>query len=104
MDILNANATLVNIISWIVFGLIVGFIVHLVDRADVKGGILGTLILGILGALLGGFLSNLLFGFGITGFNLQSFVVATLGGLLLAFIARIAFRSRFFRTRVTRMR
>ncbi len=77
-----------NILAWIVFGLIVGIIANVVDPRPAYGGIIGAIVLGILGALVGGFLSSLLFGVGITGFNLSSLIVAVLGALLLLLIAR----------------
>ncbi len=77
-----------NILSWIVFGLIVGVIAHYLDPRRNQGGLLGTTLLGILGALLGGFLGDLIFGVGVTGFNLSSFIVAVIGALVLLFISR----------------
>lgn len=82
-----------NIISWIVFGLIVGVIANMIDPQPARGGLVGAVVLGVLGALLGGFLGNLLFGVGISGFNLSSFIVAVIGSLVLLFIGR-AFRTR----------
>lgn len=77
-----------NIISWIVFGLVVGIIANLIDPYPSKGGMLGSIILGILGAILGGILGNIIFGIGITGFNLPSLALAVLGSLLLMFVER----------------
>lgn len=81
-----------DILAWLIFGLIAGYIAHLVDPKTVKGGLLGTLVLGVLGALLGGFLSNTLFGVGISGFNITSLVIAILGALLLSFLYRAYMR------------
>lgn len=80
-----------NILAWILFGLVVGFIANALDPRPNEGGLLGTILLGILGALLGGFLGDLLFGIGVTGFNLSSFIVAVIGSLVLLFLSR-AFR------------
>lgn len=77
-----------NIIAWIVFGLIVGVIANYIDPRPAKGGLLGAILLGILGALLGGFLGSLLFGVGVSGFDLSSFIVAVIGALVLLFIGR----------------
>ena len=82
-----------NLLSWFVFGLIVGIVAHLFDPAPDGGGVLGTLLLGILGALVGGFISNLVFGGGISGFNVPSFIIAVLGSLLLLFVQRAVRRS-----------
>lgn len=77
-----------NLISWVLFGLIVGVITHLVDPADTESSIFSTTLLGILGAVVGGLLANLLFGVGIGGFNLISFIIAVGGSLFLLFVQR----------------
>lgn len=83
----------VNLLSWIIFGFIAGFIVHLVDPTDARGGILATVILGILGAIVGGFLSSLLLGTAIVGFSFQGLIAAVIGGLVLSILARLIFHS-----------
>lgn len=77
-----------NIILWIIFGLIVGVIANIIDPYPTRGGVLGSIILGILGAVLGGILGNMVLGIGITGFNFPSVAVAILGAMLLMFIER----------------
>lgn len=77
-----------NLILWIIFGLIVGIVANIIDPYPSKGGMLGSIILGILGAILGGILGNMVFGIGITGFNFPSIAVAILGALLLMFVER----------------
>lgn len=77
-----------NIIAWIVFGLIVGIVANAIDPQPARGGMLGAIFLGIVGALIGGFLSDLIFGVGVTGFNLTSFLIAVAGSLILLFIGR----------------
>lgn len=81
-----------DVLSWIMFGLIVGIIANIIDPRPAAGGILGAIVLGIVGALVGGFLGNLLFGVGVTGFNISSFIVAILGSLLLLFVSRALVR------------
>src|SRR3954453_9929598 len=49
--------TLGHIISWAVFGLIVGLIARLLYPGRQPMGFIATMILGIVGSLLGGFLS-----------------------------------------------
>lgn len=77
-----------NIVSWVIFGVIVGTVANAIDPADSEGGILGAVLLGIAGALVGGFLANLLFGVSVTGFDLTSFIVAVAGSLVVLFGAR----------------
>lgn len=78
-----------SILTWIIFGLIVGVIANVLDPATEQGGLLGAIVLGIAGAIVGGILGNLIFGVGVSGFNLSSFVVAVLGSLLLLFIGKV---------------
>ncbi|KKS70161.1 MAG: Transglycosylase-associated protein [Candidatus Daviesbacteria bacterium GW2011_GWA2_42_7] len=75
-----------NILTWIVFGLVVGIIANLIDPKPAQGGMSGTI-------LLGGFLGDLIFGVGVIGFNLSSFIVAVIGSLILLALSR-AFRVR----------
>jgi uncharacterized membrane protein YeaQ/YmgE (transglycosylase-associated protein family) len=82
-----------NIISWLLFGLIAGIIANTIDPSPERGGLLGAVVLGVLGALLGGLLSNLIFGIGINGFNLPSLLIAVGGSLVVLFMSH-AFESR----------
>lgn len=78
-----------GILTWVLFGLIVGVIANAIDPSPMQGGILGSIVLGILGAVVGGFLASAIFGLdGVTGFNFESFAVAVLGSLLLLFGGR----------------
>ena len=54
--------TIGTIISWAVFGLVVGLIARLLYPGRQPMGFIATMILGIVGSLLGGFISYL-FGF-----------------------------------------
>ena len=79
-----------NIISWIVVGLIAGWLAGLV----VKGGgfgLFGNIIVGIIGGVLGGWIATSLFnmGAGVDGINLGSILVAFVGAVVLLLIARM---------------
>lgn len=51
------------------------------------GGWLATLVLGVVGALLGGFIGSAVFNVGLEGFfNLQTWIIAILGSLLVLVI------------------
>ena len=78
-----------GIIAWIVVGLIAGALAKLIMPGDDPGGIIVTILLGIVGAFVGGFVVNLLGGAGVTGFNLWSIVVATLGAIVLLAVYRM---------------
>jgi uncharacterized membrane protein YeaQ/YmgE (transglycosylase-associated protein family) len=71
-----------NILSWILFGLIVGIVAHSIDTSQ-NGKLTNSILLGIVGALAGGFLANLIFRVSITGFNTIAFLVAIVGSLIL---------------------
>ncbi len=74
-----------GILSWIILGLIVGVLAKWIMPGDDPGGIVITILIGIVGALIGGLLSSAL-GFGtVTGINLGSVIIATLGSLILLF-------------------
>ena len=68
-----------GILAWIVVGLIAGALAKLIMPGDDPGGIIVTIIIGIVGAFVGGFVVNLLGGAGVSGFNIWSILVATLG-------------------------
>jgi uncharacterized membrane protein YeaQ/YmgE (transglycosylase-associated protein family) len=78
-----------GIIAWIVVGLIAGALAKLIMPGDDPGGIIVTILLGIVGAFVGGFVVNLLGGAGVSGFNLWSIVVATLGAIILLAVYRM---------------
>lgn len=82
-----------GIISWIILGLIAGFIgSKIVDR---KGqGFWLDIVLGIVGALIGGFLLSLLGVGGVTGLNLYSLVVAVIGAIVVLLIYNAAMGRR----------
>ena len=78
-----------TILSWIVVGLIAGFLAGVV----VKGGgfgLLGDIIVGVVGGLLGGWISVNLLHFGnMTGINLESIVIAFVGAVILLLVLRL---------------
>jgi uncharacterized membrane protein YeaQ/YmgE (transglycosylase-associated protein family) len=86
---------LVNFLLWCLFGLIAGAIAQFIMPGKDPGqshnpiGYLITIVLGILGAAVGGYLSSVLFGWDVTGFNIQSFIVAIAGALLLLVVYRL---------------
>jgi uncharacterized membrane protein YeaQ/YmgE (transglycosylase-associated protein family) len=77
-----------NILTWIVLGLLSGWIASIVMRTNSQQGPLKDIFLGIIGAFLGGFLMNLLGESGVTGFNIYSIFVSVLGAVVLIFLGR----------------
>jgi uncharacterized membrane protein YeaQ/YmgE (transglycosylase-associated protein family) len=79
-----------GILGWIVLGLIAGAIAKLIMPGDDPGGIIVTMLLGIIGAVIGGFLGSRIFGIGLQTFwNLQTWIVAIIGSLILLGIYRL---------------
>jgi uncharacterized membrane protein YeaQ/YmgE (transglycosylase-associated protein family) len=74
-----------GIISWIILGLIAGFIGSKI--VDSQGqGLWLNIALGIVGALVGGFLFNLFGASGVSGLNLYSMIVAIVGAIVVLLI------------------
>lgn len=76
------------LISWIVFGLIVGALARLVLTGRDPMGWLATLLLGVAGSILGGFISYVLFGGGESGFQPAGFFFSVIGAMLLLLLVR----------------
>ncbi|HEY8600950.1 MAG TPA: GlsB/YeaQ/YmgE family stress response membrane protein [Thermomicrobiales bacterium] len=76
-----------GILSWILLGLIAGFLASVVMKGG-GYGIIGDIIVGIVGALIGGFVFSLFGGSGVTGFNIGSIFVAFVGACILIAILR----------------
>jgi uncharacterized membrane protein YeaQ/YmgE (transglycosylase-associated protein family) len=78
-----------GILSWIIVGLIAGWLAGLVMRGG-GYGIIGDLIVGIVGAVLGGFIASAVFGIAspVNGINLTSIIIAFLGAVILVAILR----------------
>jgi uncharacterized membrane protein YeaQ/YmgE (transglycosylase-associated protein family) len=75
----------VGIISWIVLGLIAGFIGSQIVSRQGQGFWL-DIALGIVGALVGGFLFSLFGASGVTGLNIYSMIVAVVGAVVVLLI------------------
>jgi uncharacterized membrane protein YeaQ/YmgE (transglycosylase-associated protein family) len=76
-----------SILAWIVVGAIAGFLIDLVMRT--RTGFLMDIVLGIVGALVGGFLTSSLLGVNYaTGLNIETLIVAFLGGIVAVLVIR----------------
>lgn len=76
-----------SFISWIIVGLIAGWLAGLV----VKGsgfGVIGNIIVGVIGGVLGGWLGSSLLniGNGVDGINIGSIFIAFVGAVVLLLI------------------
>ena len=78
------------VLSWIVFGLIVGIVAKLLMPGRDPGGIIVTMLLGIIGAVIGGFLGRAL---GFYGPNQAAgFLMSVVGAIALLAIYRLVAR------------
>lgn len=79
-----------GILSWIVVGLIAGWLAGLVIKG--RGfGCFGDIAVGVIGALLGGWIASRFFHMGdpLTGINLPSIAVAFVGAVIFVVILRL---------------
>ena len=83
----------VSIIAWLVLGLIAGFIASRIVNKQGEGLLL-NIVVGVVGAEIGGWLFRLFGMSGVTGLNLYSLLVATLGAVILLFIYHQLVRMR----------
>ena len=81
-----------DILLWIVFGLVVGVVAKFVMPGRDPGGIIVTIVLGIVGALLGGWIGRAL-GIYEPG-QPAGFIMAVLGAIVILAIYRLAFSGR----------
>ena len=70
-----------SILAWILLGLVAGFLGSKIVNKTGEGVLL-DIVLGIVGALVGGFLFNRFGQAGVSGVNLYSLVVATIGAIV----------------------
>jgi uncharacterized membrane protein YeaQ/YmgE (transglycosylase-associated protein family) len=78
-----------DIILWIVFGAIAGWIASMLMGTDEQMGAVANIIVGILGAVIGGFLFGLFGVGGVNGFNIWSLIVAVIGAVVLLWLVRL---------------
>jgi uncharacterized membrane protein YeaQ/YmgE (transglycosylase-associated protein family) len=80
------------ILSWIVFGLVIGIIAKLLMPGRDPGGFIITILLGIAGALVGGFVGRAM-GFYSTGQS-AGWLMSILGAIVLLALYRMLVRRR----------
>lgn len=68
-----------NLISWLLIGLIAGSVAKMITPQEEKGGWVSSLVVGIIGSIVGGFIAGLL------GFSNDRIIP----GLVIAFIGAV---------------
>ena len=79
-----------GLLSWIVVGLIAGWLAGQVMKGG-GYGLIGDIVVGVIGGLLGGWIASsvLHIGAGVNGINLESILVAFLGAVVLLVLVRM---------------
>jgi uncharacterized membrane protein YeaQ/YmgE (transglycosylase-associated protein family) len=77
-----------GLISWIIIGGLAGWISTKIVKPKKPKGCFTGILLGIVGAFVGGLIMSLIGGTPVTGFNFYSLFVATLGAVVLIWLAR----------------
>ena len=75
--------------SWILMGLVAGAIAKFLLPGKDPGGCIMTPVIGVVGALIGGFIATYLDFGGISGFDIRSLVIATMGAIILLLALRL---------------
>jgi uncharacterized membrane protein YeaQ/YmgE (transglycosylase-associated protein family) len=77
---------MINIIAWIIFGLIAGAIARFLKGNDAAGWIT-TIIIGIVGSVVGGFLGRIFFGADVTNdvFSFYSLAMSVVGAIIVLY-------------------
>ena len=81
-----------DILLWLVFGLVVGIVAKFVMPGNDPGGMIVTVVLGIVGAMLGGWIGRLM-GMYREG-EPAGFVMAVVGAVVLLGLYRLVARGR----------
>jgi uncharacterized membrane protein YeaQ/YmgE (transglycosylase-associated protein family) len=83
-----------GLISWIILGLIAGFIASKIVKRTGSGMIL-DIFLGMIGAAVGGLIFSGIFGMaGVTGLNIWSIIVSVIGAIVVIWIYEAVLASK----------
>jgi uncharacterized membrane protein YeaQ/YmgE (transglycosylase-associated protein family) len=77
------------ILSWILFGFVVGLIARALFPGTQSLGFVGTVLLGVVGAFVGGFFASLIGGYPLLEFRTSGFVGSLLGALATLAVAGV---------------
>ncbi|WP_342374924.1 GlsB/YeaQ/YmgE family stress response membrane protein [Myxococcus stipitatus] len=77
-----------GICAWLVLGGIAGWLASIIKGTNAKMGLFANVATGVVGSMIGGWLFSILGGRGVTGLNLYSLAVATVGAVILISIVQ----------------
>ena len=76
-----------GLIAWLVVGAIAGWLAGYLVKGDEGLGVIGHIVLGVIGGLVGGFIAGALTGGDyISGINITTIVVATIGAVIVVVV------------------
>lgn len=82
-----------GILAWIILGGLAGWIASVIMKNNPSMGAFANIFVGIIGAFIGGLVMNLIGAQAdVTGFNIESFLVALLGAIILLAIVNLVRR------------
>ena len=85
-----SKMNIATILSWLLIGLIAGWLASLVMGTNSRQGMITDIVLGVLGAVVGGYVFSILGLFG-TGL-LYTILVATIGAVILIWLKHLLVR------------
>jgi uncharacterized membrane protein YeaQ/YmgE (transglycosylase-associated protein family) len=77
--------TYMSVISWIILGVIAGFLGSKIVNKSGQGLIM-DIVLGIVGAIVGGLIFSAFGATGVTGLNIYSLIVAVIGAIVVLWV------------------
>lgn len=79
------------IISWLVVGMIAGWLSARVAKGGVYG-VIGDVVYGMIGGVIGGFLATNLLGLGLSGIHTESIVTSATVAVIVVYASRLLAR------------
>lgn len=74
--------------SWLVLGGLAGWLASIIKGTNAQMGMFANIATGVVGSMIGGWLFSFFGGRGVSGINLYSLVVATVGAVILITIVQ----------------
>lgn len=78
-----------ELLAFLVLGGLAGWIASMTMGTDSSQGIFLNVVVGVIGAFVGGLVFNAFGSAGVSGFNIYSLAVATLGAVVLLWLVRL---------------
>lgn len=86
---LTDTINFMELLAFLVLGGLAGWIASMIMGTDSSQGIFLNVVVGVIGAFVGGLVFNAFGSAGVSGFNIYSLAVATLGAVVLLWLVRL---------------